>query len=267
MIIDAQIHVWPAGLEEHAEEIFHHFLGPDGVLDEMDRAGVDRAVIVPPGKGANDFSLDLARRHPDRFAVMEVLPLNRPEARERAEHWSDRPAGLLGVRLAMPPWRPTSWITDGTADWFWPVAEREGIPVMIWAPGQYDVVRRIAEQHPGVRLIVDHFGMYIDVKDDAIRPAIEPVLALHDLPNIGVKLSALPCYSTEQYPFENLHEPIRLAFEAFGPDRLFWGSDLTRLPCPYSQAIDLFTKELPFLSAEDIDKIMGRSLSTWLNWP
>ena len=56
-------------------------------------------------------------------------------------------------------------------------------------------------------------------------------------------------------------------YDAFGPERLFWGTDVTRLPCTWRQAITMFTEELPWLSDADKDLIMGRALCTWINWP
>jgi len=55
--------------------------------------------------------------------------------------------------------------------------------------------------------------------------------------------------------------------EAYGPRRVFWGTDLSRLPCSYRQAVTLFTEELGFLSNDDQGWIMGRGLADWLGWP
>ena len=55
--------------------------------------------------------------------------------------------------------------------------------------------------------------------------------------------------------------------EAFGPQHLFWGTDLTRLPCLYRQAVTPFAKELDFFSAANKEWIMGRGIAEWLNWP
>jgi L-fuconolactonase len=79
--------------------------------------------------------------------------------------------------------------------------------------------------------------------------------------------SALPCYVTEAYPFPRLHPHIRRVVETFGPERVFWGTDLTRLPCPYRQAVTSFAEELDFLSDADRDWVMGRGIAEWLNWP
>ncbi|HWB38493.1 MAG TPA: amidohydrolase family protein, partial [Rugosimonospora sp.] len=258
MIVDAQVHVWDEGTQEHAAAVLHRALGPDGVLAAMDGAGVGRAVVVPPGRGPNDFSLSVAAAHPDRFAVMGVIRLDKPSGRELVAGWASRPAGLLGIRLSFPPWRPSSWLTDGTSDWFWPAAEAAGIPVMVWAPRQIPAVRDIAVRHPGLRIIVDHMGLYVDVRDDDVAAAVEPVYTMADLPNVGVKLTALPCHTSEPYPFTNLHPHVRRMRDTFGNHRLFWGSDMTRLPVPYSQCVTAFTEQMPFLTATDLERIMGR---------
>jgi hypothetical protein len=47
---------------------------------------------------------------------------------------------------------------------------------------------------------------------------------------------------------------------------MFWGTDITRMPCSWKQCVTMFTEELPWLSEPDKDLIMGRALCTWLNW-
>jgi len=71
----------------------------------------------------------------------------------------------------------------------------------------------------------------------------------------------------EAYPFCDVHPHIRRVYDAFGPRRMFWGTDWTRLACPWRQAVTLFTEELSWLSADDREWIMGRGLSEWLGWP
>jgi predicted TIM-barrel fold metal-dependent hydrolase len=96
---------------------------------------------------------------------------------------------------------------------------------------------------------------------------VDSLLKLARLKNVAVKVSALPCYVDEPYPFSTLHLLVRRVVEAFGPQRCFWGTDLSHLPCPYKQAVTLFTEELDFLSETDKEWIMGRGIAAWLNWP
>jgi hypothetical protein len=84
---------------------------------------------------------------------------------------------------------------------------------------------------------------------------------------VAVKVSALPCYVAEPYPFPTLHPLIRRVVEAFEPRRCFWGTDLSHLTCPYKQCLTLFTEELKFLSDGDKEWILGRGIAEWLNWP
>jgi predicted TIM-barrel fold metal-dependent hydrolase len=92
--------------------------------------------------------------------------------------------------------------------------------------------------------------------------------ALARCPNVCVKVSALPCFSSEPYPFRNLNEPLKRVIEAFGPRRCFWGTDLSRMlaHCTYRQGVTHFTEALDFLRADDLDWIMGRALCERLGW-
>ena len=176
---------------------------------------------------------------------------------------------MLGVRLTFHRDADRPWLTDGTADWFWPEAERHGIPVMVHAPERLAEIGAIATRHPGLRIIVDHMGFARATMDDKATAGVERMNALARHPNVFVKVSALPCFSTEPYPFKNLHEPLRRVIEAFGPRRAFWGSDITRVPatCSYRQTVTQFTEELDFLSGDDLEWIMGRGLAECLRWP
>ena len=70
---------------------------------------------------------------------------------------------------------------------------------------------------------------------------------------IAVKVSCLPHYTTDKYPFRKLQPYIRRVYDAFGPKRMFWGSDLSRLPCSYRQSLTYLSEEIPWLTAGDQD--------------
>jgi L-fuconolactonase len=272
MIVDSQVHVWPADRPDRR-------LGPgvgerkpygyEELVRDMTRAGVDRAILVPPSFDAdrNDYALEAVRSYPDRFAIMGRVALKQP-GNDVLKGWREQP-GMLGVRLTFHRDADRPWLTDGTADWFWPQAERHGIPVMVHAPERLAEIGAIAARHPDLKIIVDHMGFARATIDDEAPAAVERMNALARHPNVFVKVSALPCFSTEPYPFDNLREPLRRVIEAFGPRRAFWGSDITRVPasCSYRQVVTHFTEELDFLSAADLEWIMGRGLAECLRWP
>jgi predicted TIM-barrel fold metal-dependent hydrolase len=113
---------------------------------------------------------------------------------------------------------------------------------------------------------VDHLGLTGQHTDAAIAPEIADLVALARHDNVSVKATAAPCYSTEAYPYPALHPFLRQLYDAYGPERLFWGSDLSRLRGSYPDLVRLFREDLDFLSPADVEAVMGRSVLTWLDW-
>lgn len=275
IIVDSQVHIWGADTlarpwpPGRAAQVHRPTpLGAEELLQVMNGAGVNRVVIVPPSweGDRNDLAIEAARKYPDRFAVMGRFPVEAPAEAAKLASWCEQP-GMLGVRLTLhrPPWR--AWFESGSVDWFWGAAERAGLPVMVFVPGLVKRLDAIAGRHPGLKLIVDHLACPVGTQDDAAFAHLDELLALARYPNVAVKPSALPCYSSEPYPFRGLHRLIRRVYDAFGPRRMLWGTDYSRLTCPYRQAVTLFTEALDFLSAEDKEWIMGRAAAQWLDWP
>jgi L-fuconolactonase len=272
-INDSQVHVWPADRSDRPlgrRGLDREPYGYEELIAGMDQAGVDRAILVPPSFDAdrNDYVIEAVKKHPDRFAIMGRVSLQGGGGKGLFKGWKTQP-GMLGVRLTFHRDDDRPWLTDGTADWFWGEAEANDIPVMVHAPERLTVIGDIAARHPGLKIIVDHMGFARETMDEAAGPGAERMIALARHPNVFVKVSAMPCFSTQPYPFANLRAPLREVIEAFGPQRSFWGSDITRVPstCSYRQVVTHFTEELDFLSASDLEWVMGRSLAACLRWP
>ena len=93
---------------------------------------------------------------------------------------------------------------------------------------RWKTTTRIAELHPQLTLIVDHMGVTADiVKAGKLADAIDRTLSLARYPNVSVKLSAAPNYSTSAYPFRDFLPHIQRLFDAYGAQRCYWGSDIT----------------------------------------
>jgi L-fuconolactonase len=240
-------------------------VGAEEMVAAMDRAGVAQAVIVPPSweGDRNDVALAAAARYPGRFWVMGRIAVEAATEGHRLRSWRKQP-GMLGVRVTLHrgPWLDA--FDAGAVDWFWAEAERAGLPVMVYAPRRALPLGRVAERHRGLRLIVDHLAIPVEATGNDAFAGLDDVLALAVHPNVAVKVSALPCHSRERYPFRDLHEPIRRVHDAFGPSRMLFGSDYSRLPCSYDDAIRLFSEALEFLSPSDRAQILGAAAVWWL---
>jgi predicted TIM-barrel fold metal-dependent hydrolase len=276
IITDSGLHIWQAPTPERPWNVAKaHLKDPMSYEDlrvRMKEAGVDRAILVPPSfAGAYpEYSLEAAAKYPEQFAVMSTIPLNKPEGRKVLENLMGQP-GMLGVRLTFHHDYDESWIRDGTADWFWPVAEKMNIPVMMNAPSIHKDVGEVAQRHPDLRLILDHMARRKGMKDEKLGPGLSPTIELAKYPNVFVKLTSTPSCSSEDYPYRNIHPHLKRLIEAFGPRRCFWGTDLSamlgRTKCTYRQAVTMFTEEMDFLSKEDLELVMGRGLAECLPWP
>jgi predicted TIM-barrel fold metal-dependent hydrolase len=266
LIVDAQIHLWTRGVPgpAHRGQPYHI----DQAVADMDAAGVDASLIVPPpwDPGSNALALRAARLHPHRFAVMGHLAAHDPAVAPSFDVLR-RERGMLGLRVAFSQPATRSGLLEGTADWLWPLAAEAQVPIAIFAPGLLGHVRDIAHRHPRLKLIVDHMGLVTGMRDaQAFEPVLAPLAALAQLPNVSIKLSSAPAYSSAPFPYKNVDTYLHTLVEMFGARRCFWGSDITRLPCTWHQAVTHFTEHLRWLSDDDKALIMGRALCEWLSW-
>jgi predicted TIM-barrel fold metal-dependent hydrolase len=273
-IVDSQVHIWKAESEDWkwvpgAQPQLREPFTIEKLVPLMDQAGVERAVLVPPGwtGDRNDYALEGVRRYPHRFGVMGRIAVRDPDSAALLPKWKSE-LGMLGVRLTfLGP--SAAWLTDGSVDWFWPAAERARLPVMLLAPGRTADLAPIAERHPELPLIVDHMGVIPQiVQDGKLADTIDQTVALAKYPNVSVKLSALVANSTERYPFRDLLPHVERTFNAFGPQRCYFGTDLTNEfnRATYAERIAQFTEEMSFLSAADQEWVMGRAILARLQW-
>jgi predicted TIM-barrel fold metal-dependent hydrolase len=140
------------------------------------------------------------------------------------------------------------------------------VPVALGAAMFLPTVGRIAERHPGLKLIVDHMGVPRATMGEAAYRLQPELLALAKYPNVAVKATGAPGYSSEAYPFPTMQTFVRQLYDAFGPQRLFWGTDITKMPCSWRQCVTMFTEELPWLSESDKALIMGQAVCAWWGW-
>jgi predicted TIM-barrel fold metal-dependent hydrolase len=274
VIVDSQMHMWKANTPDRpwvpgTRPQLPEPMTIERVVPMIDAAGVDRVVIVPPTLEGErvDYGQEAARRYPGRFATMGHIALDDPGEARRLANWKQQPA-VLGIRLnvANPQ---AKWLTDGNADWFWPQAAKAGIPVMFLTTGQLPLFGPIAERNPQLILIIDHMGVSSDAMKNNMMPAtIAEAAALAKYPNVSVKLSSVPLFSSQPYPFRDMTPHIRRLYDAYGPRRCYWGSDVTNsfAKASYRERVTHFTQELDFLTEDDKDWIMGRAILDRLSW-
>lgn len=270
-IVDAQIHVWKASTPDRpwpADAIEPHRapLEVPEVVADMAAAGVSGALLLAPTwEGSrNDYVLETARADPGRFGALCRFATGDPAEVERLAHWREV-AGMRGIRISLNRGDVAGVLAAADVSGFFSAAERHGVPLSIYAPGRYDLYDELARRHPGLKITVDHAA--IETTDRPLVEAVEPLLALAAHPGIAVKASALPCFVDEPHPFPSITEAVYRLVDAFGPERVFFGSDLSRLPVPYGELVDVFRHHLPRLADTERALVLGTALTSWLDWP
>ena len=130
---------------------------------------------------------------------------------------------MLGVRLTfLGP--AQAWLTDGTPDWFWPEAEKAGLPVMFLTPGRNAELARVAERHPRLQLIADHMGVGGDtMKEGRHCGRDRQTASLAKYPNVSVKLSAAPNYSVGGLSVPRFHAAHQTAVRCLWSEAMLLG--------------------------------------------
>ena len=234
----------------------------------MDEAGVDAALIHPPASwdpDSNALAIEAARKYPDRFAVMGQFPLDEPENRKLVHGWRNQP-GMMGLRWPLLSEAQQKWLHDGSLEWLWPAAEKEGLPIAMMGGLFLPKFREIAERHPDLKMILDHCGLNRHGRDAEAFIHLDELVALAECPMSPSRRRARRIIRRKPYPFRNIQDGLHRIFDAFGPKRMFWGTDITRMPCSYRQCVTFFTEELPWLRGSDLEDVMGRSLCEWIGW-
>jgi len=269
-IVDAQIHLWGSGLPSNlAHRQVTAFTAAEAV-SLMDEGGIDAAVIHPPSwdPGSLDMAFAAVRDYPGRFAIMGSLALDGVDSASRVATWKEQP-GMLGLRYTFLHEPARAWLHDGALDWLWAAAERADVPIAMLATDSFREIDAIAGRHPGLRLTIDHLGGRggnTDLKDAAAMTHIPGLLALAKHANVAVKATGAPGYSSEAYPFPAMHTYLRQIYDAFGPNRMLWGTDITKMPVSWRQCATMFTEELPWLSGEDKTLVRGQAICSWWGW-
>jgi predicted TIM-barrel fold metal-dependent hydrolase len=284
MIVDSQVHIWLSGTPASRHKQLPKFAAED-LFVEMERAGVTHAILNAPDwdRGAtpeavrdgaydiNETTIDAARRYPERLAVIRWISPAQAGLADRLPRLLE--PQVLGTRM-MFTGHAAHQLKDGTSDWYWPAAEKYRIPTTLRLSGgeAIDHIGAVAERHPNLPLVIDHLGTQhrsggpkgVDIDDAAF--AYQPhLLKLAKLKNVAIKASGATDYSSQPYPHENIHKYLREIYDHFGPERMFWGSDMSRLRGSYRECVTMFTEAMPWLSQSDKELIMGKAYCKWFN--
>lgn len=286
-IIDAQIHQPASWLDEPEDDGDRESrLATEISLAYLDSAGVDRAVI-----SANSMEWKWAEfaaaAFPDRFALTpsNFLDVETPDIEEQLVELKNNPS-VIGYRQSINwPQETVEKLKDGRLDRLFRACAKLDLPLMVLVAGDAALAGRIARSHPDLSLVVDHLGVpQPPVFQEADTPpwkSLPKLLRLARYENVTVKFSGAPTLSSAPYPFDDLWPHLDRVVEAFGPERLMWGTDIMRVTGriahktwqvdypglhSYAEAVG-FLRDTDRLSQSDKEQMFAGTLRRVLGWP
>jgi predicted TIM-barrel fold metal-dependent hydrolase len=254
---------------------------PEFLITQMNAAGVNHCVLQAGFTYGymNDYNALAQRQFPQRFTGLAHVD----EPMADSEHWMSETCraiedlGLRGLYYQLDSFARYGfdrWLDDPDYTPFWEQIESYGVPVFIEfsAIPDYDrnsylaVLERfgkLLDRHRAIRWLLvmspppQHFARdgRFEFPDEVQR------IYAHDNTMLEV------CYPISwggvwDYPYPEAQSLIRDLRDKFGADKLVWGSDMPNLErfCTYRQGLDYVRRYCDFLSADEMDKILGTNV-------
>ncbi|MFD4547788.1 amidohydrolase family protein [Streptomyces sp. NPDC058466] len=251
MSVDAHHHVWDLSVRDQdwitgpeLQRLRRNFTLAD-LAPQARAAGVDRTVLVQTITVAEETPefLALAARSELVAGVVGWTDLTRPDVAEELARLRESPGGryLKGIRHQVqgepdPEWLLRPEVRRGLAA----VADAGLVYDLLVLPHQLPASAKAAAAHPELTFVLDHLGKP-PIASGAREPWASHVRTLAALPNTVCKLSGMV---TEADPATWTTGTLRpyadTVLDAFGPDRLMFGSDwpVCTLAATYGQVMD-----------------------------
>jgi predicted TIM-barrel fold metal-dependent hydrolase len=238
----------------------------DRVVREVGAHRVSHCVLVQTIYHGwdNRYLAHCLRADPDRFRGQGLIDPTDPNAAGRLGEVMRVP-GMAGVRLSPVYYKGEDDRLDARSGD--PLREKAGEPGAVFNPfiaaEQLPRLEARVRRFPKVRVVIDHLAR-VGPGGEAAAAGTTNLLALARYPDVSVKVSELMVLSPSgEYPYRGTDPLARAVYEAFGGDRLLWGTGFpggtrARAGRPsLGEELALIRKEVPFFWAEDRAKIPG----------
>lgn len=283
-IIDGQFHEPspPKDLDAKFDDEVKTLVDVEIAREALDCVGVDKALAF----ASQEYIDACVARYPERFAGVVVFDHMAEDLEEQIATYRSKPGCLAGRNLvanaATAELRPE--FTEGKFDRYWAFAEKYDLPLFFSTHGSASVMSLVAERHPGLTMIIDHLGVSqspVSPPRDEPWDRLDGLLGLAKYPNVHVKFCGVPLMSNEGYPYKDTWPYLHQIIDAFGPERLFWGTDYTRMRwipetngelAPrdqwkrYCDCLN-YLLETDEISASDKEWMFGKAIRKALRWP
>jgi L-fuconolactonase len=236
------------------------------MLIELMRAnGVSRTVIIQViyYRWDNRYLASVLKEYPRLFHGVARGNPEDPAAPDQLSSLTEE-QGFRGIRISPAADASGDWIRGPLMPPLWKRCHDLKVPMTILAPvDRLPDVANLIEGFPDLTVVIDHMS---DCPVDQPRK-LAKLTALARYPNVFVKISHLWSLPHQAYPYSDSQELVKQLYDAYGAERLMWGTDwpVCEEFCTYAQVVSLYRQHLDFLTPRDHDWILRRTVQRV--WP
>jgi len=249
-------------IDTHCHAGLNWFEPIETLVYQMDTNRVSAAVLIQHGGTYdNSYLFKCAGRFPGRFKVVVLVDPEDPDQAGTLTKLAER--GAAGVRLG-----PDARLPDNDAPGLWRKAGELGLVVSsLGKADQFasDDFKALVDACPDTRIVIEHLAGvgHAEPPYEAYRSALE----LAERPNTYVKVPGLgeitprPPRLGREFHFDDVPPLFEMARDAFGVQRMMWGSDFPPSAGRegYRNVLDGVRNHPAFADGDDLEWVLGRT--------
>jgi L-fuconolactonase len=233
--IDAHQHFWRLArgdygwLTPELTPIYRDY-GPADLTPLLATAGIARTILVQaaPTEAETDYLLAVASAAPFVAGVVGWIDLEAADAPARVRRAAARPK-LVGVRPMIHDIPDDGWmLRPALAPAFSAASEAGLVFDALVRPQHLPALAELTLRYPALRVVIDHAAKPDIARwrpgDAAFRDWSARMAALAAR-GLACKLSGLVTEARPGWRPADLRPYVEIVLDAFGPDRVIWGSD------------------------------------------
>lgn len=263
--IDAHAHVWSPDTTTYPRwgplaAISPLSFTPAQLLSIARPCDVVRVVLVQMSFYRQDhrFLIESLRQYPGVFAAIALADPESPDPAGQMRRLAAQ--GVRGFRISTGT--APQWLQTDAMRAIWRCAAERGFAICpLLSPESLPALGAMCAAHRNATVVIDHLAR-IGMASSPDEQSIAALCALARYPRVYVKVSAFYALGRKIPPYEDLAPLLRRVVEAFGPERLMWGSDSpfqAQPPHTYRASLELVRDHLPFLKEQDRCWLLGKT--------
>jgi L-fuconolactonase len=269
-IIDAHFHLWRydsgeyGWISEDMAVLRRDYL-PASLLEEFHANGVRGGIVVQARQtlAETEWLIELRRGAPEILGVVGWVDLCSPSVRDDLARFEGE---LVGVRHILQAEKDDAFMLRESFVRGLTVLSERGLAYdLLIFPRHLANAEALVSRLPDLRFVVDHLAKPF-IRDRQIEPWASALRRLARFPNVSCKLSGLVTEADfRAFTREDLRPYLEIALDAFGPERLLFGSDwpVCLVAASYSTVAAVVQGFIERLAPTERAAVLGGNAARW----